>query len=95
MGQTRHLLNKRFTLDKSVSILHPDRWALAEHIHNLNNKIDFHSVKILAKQPIKTKRISLEKAYIFQEQNSMKKKTDLKYLNESYSYLLTMDLTVS
>lgn len=91
IGQTGQTLKKRLSLHKSDARLHPDRCALADHIHSLNHIIDFNTVEVLAKQSNTTKRLFLEMSYIFKEPNSINKKTDIKHLSEIYSYLLSMD----
>lgn len=93
IGQTSQTIKKRLAIHKSDCKLRPERCALANHAVNNKHSINFNEVKVLDKQPNKTKRLFLEMCHIIQNSNTINKKTDIDHLSEIYSYLLSINNT--
>jgi len=91
IGQTTRLLKDRITSHKSDSRLHPERCALADHVHRNQHHMNYESIKILTKEPHYSKRLFKEMAFIAQDNNCINKKSDISHLSEIYAYLLYLD----
>ncbi|KAK9875408.1 hypothetical protein WA026_007802 [Henosepilachna vigintioctopunctata] len=55
------------------------------------HSMDYDSTKVLCRQQNRTRRLFMEMAFIFQETNSMNRKTDIHQLSSVYAYLLFLD----
>ncbi len=91
IGQTTRQLKDRIVSHKSDSRLHPERCALADHVHSLQHQMDYDSVRVLTSESHYSKRLFKEMAFISQSDNCMNKKSDINHLSEIYSYLLHLD----
>ncbi|CAH1115570.1 unnamed protein product [Psylliodes chrysocephalus] len=91
IGQTSRCLKDRITSHRSDSRLHPKCCALAEHVHKNDHIMDYENVTILERETNISKRQFLEISHIYQHDNSINKRSDIKHLSEIFSYLLYLD----
>ncbi|KAJ8976937.1 hypothetical protein NQ317_012222 [Molorchus minor] len=91
IGQTCRKLKDRITAHKSDIRNNKQSCTLARHVVDHNHSIDYENVKILDTENNLHKRLFLEMAHIFKEDNTMNARTDIESLSILYTYLLSLD----
>ncbi|KAJ8980862.1 hypothetical protein NQ317_008921 [Molorchus minor] len=91
IGQSCRKLKDRITAHKSDIRNNKQSCTLARHAVDHNHSIDYENVKILDTESNLHKRLFLEMAHIFKEDNTINARTDIESLSVLYTYLLSLD----
>lgn len=96
IGQSSRTLHSRITSHRSDNnnINKQQSSALAIHVNSTKHNVDYENTKILATEPIASKRLFLEMFYIQKQPNAMNKRSDISSLSNIYTYLIKNNFTV-